>query len=166
MNKLLVIMLFSIVSGGSFAQTPKGKVSLIRTYLPDGEEEVYMTIDSIKYGLYIYYDSLGRRVVESCYVNGQETGPFIFYHQNGNIAQKSYLINGKLHGKSIIYYQDGTIQRISQWNMDHRDGIEETYIEDGRLDKRLLYRNDTLLYIIEDHHYLPLPPTVEPLYKD
>lgn len=158
-------MVFGLFLNAAYAQKPMSDVRLIRSYLPDGGERVYMAIDSVMHGLCIYYDSLGRRKIESCYVNGEQTGPSILYYTNGNIAQEGYFINGKCNGKAVSYYQDGKIKRISNCKMGLRDGIEETYIEDGRLDKRLLYRNDTLIYILEDHHYLPLPPTVKPLYN-
>lgn len=165
MRKLIVVVVFGLFLNAAYAQKPMSDVRLIRSYLPDGGERVYMAIDSVMHGLCIYYDSLGRRKIESCYVNGEQTGPSILYYTNGNIAQEGYFINGKCNGKAVSYYQDGKIKRISNCKMGLRDGIEETYIEDGRLDKRLLYRNDTLIYILEDHHYLPLPPTVKPLYN-
>lgn len=165
MRKLIVVVVFGLFLSAAYAQKPMSDVRLIRSYLPDGGERVYMAIDSVMHGLCIYYDSLGRRKIESCYVNGEQTGPSILYYTNGNIAQEGYFINGKCNGKAVSYYQDGKIKRISNCKMGLRDGIEETYIEDGRLDKRLLYRNDTLIYILEDHHYLPLPPTVKPLYN-
>lgn len=152
--------------GTTSAQTQPHNIKIIHKILSDGSRDSFMTIDSVKHGMGIVYDSLGRLEIEYCYVNGEWTGPLIFYYPNGNIVQESYVINGEYDGKSVNYYHDGTIKRITHWKMGLRDGIEETYIEDGRLDKRLLYRNDTLLYIIEDHHYLPLPPTVEPLYKN
>ena len=165
MRKLIVVVVLGLFLSAAYAQKPMSDVRLIRSYLPDGGERVYMVIDSVMHGLCIYYDSLGRRKIESCYVNGEQTGPSILYYTNGNIAQEGYFINGKCNGKAVSYYQDGKIKRISNCKMGLRDGIEETYIEDGRLDKRLLYRNDTLIYILEDHHYLPLPPTVKPLYN-
>lgn len=165
MRKLIVVVVLGLFLNAAYAQKPMSDVRLIRSYLPDGGERVYMAIDSVMHGLCIYYDSLGRREIESCYVNGEQTGPSILYYTNGNIAQEGYFINGKCNGKAVSYYQDGKIKRISNCKMGLRDGIEETYIEDGRLDKRLLYRNDTLIYILEDHHYLPLPPTVKPLYN-
>ena len=154
-------MVFGLFLNAAYAQKPMSDVRLIRSYLPDGGERVYMAIDSVMHGLCIYYDSLGRREIESCYVNGEQTGPFILYYPNGNISQESYCVNGDYNGKSVYYYNDGKTERVTNWKMGLRDGIEETYIEDGRLDKRLLYRNDTLIYILEDHHYLPLPPTVK-----
>ena len=165
MRKLIVVVVLGLFLNAAYAQKPMSDVRLIRSYLPDGGERVYMAIDSVMHGLCIYYDSLGRREIESCYANGEQTGPSILYYTNGNIAQEGYFINGKCNGKAVSYYQDGKIKRISNCKMGLRDGIEETYIEDGRLDKRLLYRNDTLIYILEDHHYLPLPPTVKPLYN-
>lgn len=146
------------------AQYPHN-VQIIHKKHDDGSKIVYMTIDSVIHGLYIGYDSLGRLEYESCYVNGIETGPFRYYYSNGNIASECYYLNGRPDGKSVDYFPNGKIKTISYWEKGSQNSIGEMYIEDGRLDKRLLYRNDTLIYIIEDHHYRPLPPTVEPLYQ-
>ena len=166
MNKTIVTVIFCLLIISGFSQKPIPNVELIREQDEYGRESVYMTIDSVKQGLCIDYDSLGRREIESCYVDGELTGPFILYYPNGNISQKSYVMNGGYHGVSIGYYHDGKIEFITHYKMGLKDGVKETYIEDGRLDKRLLYRNDTLIRILEDHHYIPLPPTIEPLEKD
>lgn len=112
MRKLIVVVVLGLFLSAAYAQKPMSNVRLIRSYLPD-----YMAIDSVMHGLCIYYDSLGRRKIESCYVNGEQTGPSILYYTNGNIAQEGYFINGKCNGKAVSYYQDGKINWFRHINI-------------------------------------------------
>lgn len=162
---IIICLSFSPMQSQNIERTGE-KIKLVRQYDSNGRESVWITIDSVKQGLCIDYDSLGRRICETSFVDGQWTGPFIIYYPNGDISQKSYVINGVTNGTSINYYHNGQTESIYNFKMGVRDGICEEYLEDGRLNKRYLFRNDTLIRIIEDTHLRPLPPNWVPLEKN
>lgn len=142
----------------------KRKIELVRD--TTFGEIVYTTIDSVRQGLCIAFDSLGRKESESCYVDGEWTGPFIIYYPNGTISSKCYMVQGVKDGTAVEYYPNGSIESIKNFKRGMRHGIYEEYVEDGRLDKRFLFRNDTLISILEDNHQRLLPPGWEPFEKD
>lgn len=167
MKKLLLFGIVSILCCTSFARSIiPHKVEIHRDKDKYGNVEIYATIDTVRQGLCIDYDSLGRRKAEFCFVNGKITGPFIVFYITGDTLQTSYLINGVTDGPSITYYPNGKIKSFYNVKMGKKDGHVEFYTEDGQLDKQFLFQNDTLIRVLYDGHKLPFPLGWEPLEKD
>lgn len=58
-----------------------------------------------------------------------------------------------------MYHPNGKVRDIIRYDtLGQREGIAEYYTEEGVLDKRLLFRKDTLNKVLLDNKLFPNPP--------
>ena len=120
--------------------------------------EIYASIDSVKQGLCIWYDTLGRKSVETTYVDGEWYGPYISYNtKNGNVILRGFYKNGSWDGKLIVYYENGNIESITNFTDGKANGISYVYTDDGALAQKLLYKDDEVVEVIFNNGELALP---------
>jgi antitoxin component YwqK of YwqJK toxin-antitoxin module len=68
------------------------------------------TVDGKRQGLWKYFDSYGRLVIEEHYDDGQLEGLFISYYISGNILAIGNYTCNKRNGEFLIFNQDGSLK--------------------------------------------------------
>lgn len=134
-------------------------VSIDTLFYSNGKiNEIYATIDSVKQGLCIGYDTLGRKIYESTYVDGEWYGPYIAYNsRSNNIMTKAFYKKGVWDGEFVSYYESGNISYTKIFVNGEANGISCVYTEDGELAQKLMYKNGDIVEVIFNNHKLTLP---------
>lgn len=121
-------------------------------------EQIEVSAKNLSYNIWFYSDgTLHSEDIWTKYNSDsiESLGPSIGYDYKGNIS-------GYAHAsidKSIMYHPNGKVRDIIRYDtLGQREGIAEYYTEEGVLDKRLLFRKDTLNKVLLDNKLFPNPP--------
>ena len=79
----------------------------------------------------VYADS-GKLIAEGAYVNQQKDGEWRFYdEESGVLILTEAYYDGWRHGLSKSYFPNGNVQEITTFNMDNKEGLWQSFNEDG-----------------------------------
>ena len=81
------------------------------------------------------------------------SGECIVLYQNGNKKKERHYVEGKYHGDVIDFYDNGQTEMIRQYQNHFINGYEKIYSRDGELIKHSIYKQSTLIEIIEPTPY-------------
>ena len=156
---ITILLLSACTSNKSVQMKTEKTVRIDTTFHPNGKiREIFTTIDSIKHGFYIGYNSNGKKSVETTYIDGEWYGPYTtYYASNGNVNIRAFCINGMWDGEFISYYENGSINQILYFKDGKMNGLFYQYSEDGELCQKILYENDEIKEIIFNNRKFPLP---------
>lgn len=140
-------------------------------YFPNKKqiERIEVSAKKLSYDIWFYPD--GTLQSEDIWTKDssgiKENGPSIGYDNKGNISGYAHMMNGHAIGEVVSYHSNGKIRDIVRYNISgERDGIAEYYTKEGVLDKRLLFRKDTLSKVLLDNKLFPNPPLNMWMYLD
>ncbi|HOY30965.1 MAG TPA: LytTR family transcriptional regulator DNA-binding domain-containing protein [Bacteroidales bacterium] len=130
-------------------------------------EGVY--VDRKKDGLWIYYGTNEKKISEENYKNGVKEGIWKYFYDDGKInrmenyknnllngecmdfyadsilKQKSTYVNNKLNGKFQYFYNSGKLLFTGIYKNDLKDGEWMFFDEKGLGDRKLTYKNGSLV---------------------
>lgn len=106
----------------------KGILAGVTTY----KEDVQEGLDEV------YYDN-GQLAERINYENGVKQGPYEEYFRNGKPKGTGSYANGKLHGEIVSYQSPNVLLYEGQTKDGVAIGEWRYYMEDGRLELRILY---------------------------
>lgn len=151
---LYFIIVFSL---NAFSQ-----IEIVNTYFESGAlKSKVARKDSLNFGIFIEYYESGTINIECVFDNGKLNGPFKLYYNSGQLQRDGYFYNDLPVGEHRFYEMDGTITKKGNYNeQGEHDGIWELYY-DGKLDKKILYKNDKIVKIILDNFLTAPIPQVE-----
>ena len=151
------ILLSTCTSNKPVQIKPEKTVNIDTCFYPNGQiEEICATIDSMKQGISLEFDSLGKIRRVSTYKNGIQEGPYIQYYSSGKILSKSYYKQDIWLGEFILYYENGNIECRYSYGSDGKlDGISDFYTTDGILSRSLLFTKGKIMKVIFDNGKLP-----------
>ena len=78
------------------------------------------------------------------------TGVCTSIYQNGNMKMERHYVEGKYHGDVIDYYDNGQIEMIREYKNHFINGFEKTYTKGGDLLKHSIYKQSTLMEVVEN----------------
>ena len=129
-------------------------------YFPNKKqiEQIEVSAKNLSYNIWFYSDgTLHSEDIWTKYNSDsiESLGPSIGYDYKGNISEYAHASIDK----SIMYHPNGKVRDIIRYDtLGQREGIAEYYTEEGVLDKRLLFRKDTLNKVLLDNKLFPNPP--------
>lgn len=99
--------------------------------------------NGIKHGSEKAYDSEGRLLTDSSWVDGKAIGDWKTYWQSTGQLKSilTYTENG-LDGESFGYWEDGSVQAKGTWKDNHQVGEHISYDRDGKPSLVTRYDND------------------------
>ncbi len=164
-SKLILIQLILLIvhsfkmSNLEIKSGSQSQPVLTKEYYSNGVlKDVGASLDSLKQGYWISYDSLGNLESECIYINDTLNGAFNLYYPTGEPMLIGFMYQGDWNGERTIYYENGNIINKGYWKEGKLDKIWEFYDENGDLDKRIEYENGEEIKIIEDNHLIPAFP--------
>lgn len=94
---------------------------------------------------FYYWYYLGKILItEGSYEGRLLHGTYVCFYNNDNIKEKGNFKDGKKTGKWIGWYPSGKIKEVSYWAESKKHGHDEFYTEDGKLLRKLKYKNGKL----------------------
>lgn len=121
-------------------------------------KEAGASLDSLKQGYWISYDSLGNLESECIYINDILNGSFNLYYPTGKPMMIGFMYQGYWEGERILYYENGNVYNKGYYKHGELDSIWEYYDENGSLDKRIQYENGEKIMVLEDNKLIPAFP--------
>ena len=121
MNRLVVLLL-TLCSGLSFAQTPvttyydRDKTTVKEKY------EILNNDSSQVHGEYTRYHPDGSVAAKGTFDKGVKTGNFYEYHPNGQVAQELHFEAGVRNGAVMVYDRNGTVIQTGLFRNDALTG--------------------------------------------
>ncbi len=97
---------------------------------------------NVKDGLWKYYGTDGRLVVEVNFTNGINNGTEIKYWKNGQILEKKTWENGKMIGVWSRYYSNGLTRFQIQYQDGKRTGKIQMFHPNGKMYVKGHYKNN------------------------
>jgi hypothetical protein len=147
---LILIFSFLFFEGGEhvLCQEP---IKIISDYYEAGELKSKVAMKgNKKFGYSISFYASGQIWAEFVYDNGSLNGPSVLYYENGQVMRKGRYKNDAPDGIHFFYEVDGSLTKKGEYKEGTHDGIWKFFYE-GKLDKEILYRNDTICKIIIDN---------------
>ncbi|MFK7756182.1 MAG: toxin-antitoxin system YwqK family antitoxin [Flavobacteriales bacterium] len=86
----------------------------------------------------VYYDN-GQLAERLTFADGLEDGSYVEYFKNGKLKGEGTYSNGKLHGDVVSYQSPGKLLYEGKIREGVAVGEWRYYLEDGRLELRILY---------------------------
>ncbi len=83
------------------------------------------------------------------------TGMCTSMYQNGNLKMERHYVEGKYHGDVIDYYENGQIEMIREYKNHFINGFEKIYSKNGDLLKHSIYKQSTLIEVLENNPINP-----------
>jgi antitoxin component YwqK of YwqJK toxin-antitoxin module len=116
-------------------------------------------VNGLKEGMWIDYNedgSIGRCYT---YVHDSLIGEEIKFGESGDIFSRRFLNGNKLEGEWVVYHDflRNHIAEHGAYKNGRKVGIWEYYIDDGRLDKKIEYRGDTSVILINNKLDFEIP---------
>lgn len=145
--------------GKGYHFTQEGKVDAILTYqsgVLTREQEINRTNRlGLKQGLWVEFHRNMQPRVEGTYRDDLKHGYWKYYQSNGNLIRIEYWLNGvlqegddqttKMEIRRTIHPTTGEIATIGAYQDGEREGVHQTFDEDGNLLSSELYRDNILL---------------------
>lgn len=141
-------------------------------YFPNSQQIEEIEVSAKKITYFIWFAQDGTLQSEDVWTKNdkgldESNGPRMRYDYQGNISGYAHMMNGHAIGEVVSYHSNGKIRDIVRYNISgERDGIAEYYTKEGVLDKRLLFRKDTLSKVLLDNKLFPNPPLNMWMYLD
>ena len=88
----------------------------------------------------IYYDSTGRIVSESNYLNGKKNGQFLWFEANGDSLACENYINEVKSGEQREYYPGGKLGKVVHYQNGLLHGAHKTFDKEGKIEIDLNYK--------------------------
>lgn len=119
-------------------------------------------VDSKKNGTAIKYNSKGKVVQKSTWVNGNKNGVTSVYYDNGNLKQEVNFVDGLQEGKMIEYDSLGRKTYESFFKKDVIEGEATGFYPNGKVSQKLSFVGGVLdgeakkFYLnglLENHNY-------------
>tara|TARA_A100000164_G_C21786739_1_gene713780 strand:+ start:250 stop:678 length:429 start_codon:yes stop_codon:yes gene_type:complete len=85
--------------------------------------------------------SFCRRIYSGTYINGRCEGRCKTYFDNENLFKDYFIKNGKMEGVQRIYWANGNLRAMWREEKALEDGLTESWLEDGSLSQRLIFKN-------------------------
>jgi antitoxin component YwqK of YwqJK toxin-antitoxin module len=152
------VRLFILITLSIWINTPLcGQSSVILRvdrYASGEIKSKYALIDSVKWGYCVDFYINGSVEAECVYENGKLNGPFYIYYENGKLKREGFWNNDLPNGQHCFYEMNGYLQRKGSYSWGKHVGIWEYYFE-GKIDKKVLYANDSMKCILLDNKKLP-----------
>ncbi len=98
--------------------------------------------DYAKEGLYIRYDSEGRKMEESHYQNDTLQGERLLYYPNEKLQYLETYANGVHHGSYKAYYDTGELQLEGQYQAGMMTGKWRGFYKNGQLKEVVTFENN------------------------
>lgn len=138
------------------------EAKLITQKMADGSTKVIgAMINGKKEGLWIVLNESGKLSSQEIFIHNNIVGETINYFEDGKtILETGYLSNGQRNGQWISFYYNHKISEKGYYVNGHRDGVWEYYLNDGRLNKKMVFDGKNQKIIL-DNHLLPPTPADE-----
>jgi len=101
-------------------------------------------LDSLRQGIWHFYDDTGKMLSSENYVNGQLEGMLTHYYKNGQIKDKVVYVEGRKAGTFNSWYKNGKMQSSGEILHDEKQGKWEHWQEDGSSSGYYHYKNNQL----------------------
>lgn len=117
-----------------------------RTYFTGGglQTEFIMDDKSGQNGLLKKYGYNGKMTSSVRIANGVKSGLETLYDDHGRVLRKLTYVNGRLEGIQSAFYPNGDLMVTYTYKDGIKHGPAQTYRKDGRVDKKVIYKNDKL----------------------
>ena len=140
-SMIFSLLFFTACEGPSLG----GKVK--KTYFPNGQinTEFIMTDSSGKNGQLKKYGYEGHLTSIVNIRNGVKDGMEIMYDSQGRKIRETPYVNGKKHGTRRDLYPNGDTLATIPYQNNMRNGAAFVYYQDGRVQRRVMFKNDKMV---------------------
>lgn len=143
-GKMIVTVIFLQLS----CEAPKTNNNVVVHYkkitanrdLPQG-----VTINGLKQGLWIDYDTLGHFRSSVSFLNGVENGEFRIFGEFGKLVLKVDIQEGKFNGRFEYYNENGKIYVTGNYKNNKKIGDWLYYDDNGVLTEQQKWNNGKML---------------------